>query len=831
MTNKPKNISDCCDNSFNKKPDGDFDNTRFDANDNSFTHNKREGVTMNRKQCAHKPYDRSFSTVARGIKFATRAMPALSLGITGAFAALPAHSAALEEVVVTARKQSESMQEVPIAISSFNGEALQEMGAAGLTDVATHTPNLNFTMSASSDSTIKPAIRGQSQTDNVMTLDQSVGIYVDDVIWPRPVGANMNLTDINHVEVLRGPQGTLFGRNTTGGAVLTYTNNPAFAREARVGVNLGNYNRTDYNFMVNTPIVEDKLAFRLAYDAEKRDGWQKDKLSDKETAQKDTKNIIAKLLLQPSDDMELLLKLDRSEGDYYMPEQVVTYFSPTGAPAYGGADPWKVFSGGTKSAANFVSTDYEHPSTGSPNRPKTEYVNQGVSLTGTWKMAQDITVKAVGAYRELNEWTEGTDYDNSPFPILTVDIGLQGHRMWSGELQVNGVALDDRLNWTAGLFAFQESGRDESYAAFGAPIMKDTRADIKNSSQALFTQANYKITDALTATLGLRYSRESKDMTAMSRAVKSSDRSFAACIVPSVFTGVADITNEAGCRANFSRDDSSVDYSAMLAYNIDKDKMVYVKTATGFRSGGQNLRGGILGNRDSATSVASFRDFAPETVTEYEIGLKAEWFDSRLRTNLAAFYSDYKDIQRSTLIATPGGGVATVVANAAAGTVQGVEAEINGIITPAWRAGATFGWVDAKYDKYNDLNQAGNVVDRSGEPFPNTPEYNYSLWSSYTVDLPVGKATARIDYSWVDKHYTFATQNTTGSDTPAEGLANARLQWDVSPSFLVALWCKNLTNNVYRSYGLELFDSYGFATGIGNPPRMYGLEMSYRFKD
>src|SRR5690606_33156376 len=226
------------------------------------------------------------------------------------------------------------------------------------------------------------------------------------------------------------------------------------------------------------------------------------------------------------------------------------------------------------------------------------------------------------------------------------------------------------------------------------------------------------------------------------------------------------------------------------SYNLSPGKLVYFKTATGFRSGGQNLRGGDAFNRDSEATIASFRDFAPEEVTEYEIGFKADWLDSRLRTNIAVFYDEYEDIQRSTMILA-GGAPVSVVSNAASGTIQGIEAEITGVLAEGLQAGATFGWIDAKYDEYMDLDATGNPVDRSGEPFANTPKRSASLWSSYSFDLPLGTALLRADYSWKDHLYTYATADTTGSDTPAAGLLNARAQWDID-NLTVALWGKNI---------------------------------------
>ncbi|MFA5552919.1 MAG: TonB-dependent receptor, partial [Trueperaceae bacterium] len=724
------------------------------------------------------------------------ALPGLAPGLAGA--------QALEEIIVTARKRAESIQEVPIAISSFSGEDLAASGAADLSGVSLHTPNLMFTTSASSDSTLKVAIRGQAQNDNIGTLDQSVGVYVDDVIWARPVGVNMNLADIERVEVLRGPQGTLFGRNTTGGAIQVYTRNPEFFREARVAASVGNYERGDYSLMVNTPLIDDVLALRLSYDAQKRDGWQDNRVFGYDAGQKDNTNLIAKLLYKPNDSLDLLLKLDRSEGDYLTRGQVMTYFDG-GAPAFGGADPVAVFSGGAESAHDYVSDDYDRPREGF--KPRSAWKHQGAGLTANWAAAEDLAVKAVVAYRELDEQSFG-DYDGTPYPILDIFIGQEGHRMMSGEINVNGASLDDRLEWTLGAYYFKEEGGDRAWVAFGLPIRQAQFGDTENTSKAVFGQLNYLFGEQLTATLGLRYSEEGKDLLSRNHGADAQTGAFLLCSIPTLYTGVADPTDKAGCEATFSRDDDSVDYVAMLAWQLADGKMVYAKTGSGFRSGGQNLRGGDPFGRDSAGAIASFASFAPEEVVEYELGFKGDFLDARLRTNIALFHSIYEDIQRSTIV--PVGGVATLVSNAAEGEVRGIEAEVQGVLSERWDLGATVGWTDAEYDKFQDFDFQGNPVDRSSEPFIATPEYSWSAWTEYRVPMATGELSLRLDYAWLDEHVTFASTRLEGSDTPAKGLFNGRIQWDLSDAVSLGLWGKNLTDERYREYGIELLSSNGY---------------------
>lgn len=291
---------------------------------------------------------------------------------------------------------------------------------------------------------------------------------------------------------------------------------------------------------------------------------------------------------------------------------------------------------------------------------------------------------------------------------------------------------------------------------------------------------------------------------------------FIACMIPDIYTGVVGTPTEDSCKASFSRDDDSLDYTFMLSYNISPDQMMYFKVASGFRSGGQNLRGGSIFARNSEGSVNTFKSFAPEEVTEYEVGLKADFFDSRLRTNLAYFYSDYTDIQRSTLV-----GTSTVVSNAAEGTIQGIEAEITALLTDSWTAGVTAGWLDTKYNKFED-----DSGDRSNEPFVASPEYSFSLWSSYVIDLEIGELTLRGDYSWQDDYSGFSTTIIEGTDTPSAGLLNARAQWNVNEHIELSLWGRNLSDERYRVYGLE---ALGMTIGIGNEPRTYGVEAKYHF--
>ncbi len=751
-------------------------------------------------------------------------MPALALASAPSLAQ---SGAVLEEVLVTARKREESAQDVPIAITSMSGDALKLQGAAKVIDIAFHVPNMMYTESVGNNTSLRTTIRGQTQNDIIGTLDASIGTYVDDIIWSRPVGSNVNLADIERVEVLRGPQGTLFGRNTTGGAVQIYTKNPEFIRSARIGGTIGNYSRADYNLMVNTPIIDDKLAGRIAVDGQKRDGWQDNVIGGYDVNQDDKRSIIAKLLFTPSERSEFLLKVQKSEGDYRGNGSTLTHVIPSPLLASLGfppalQDPYLGFpvlnpatGPGVPSSSVLRPNEFEELFEGA--KPHTWFDSDAISLTSSIELSDDLSMKLILGYRGL-EYATFFDLDGSPVRILETETRLDGHDQYSAELLFSGTGLEDKLDWTVGLYHFDESGTDgsDSFSPFG--FITATEGDVENTSQAVFAQGTYRLTEQLNLTLGLRYSEESKDLTSVN-ARETQAGAFISCLVPEALRNDPSVPGRAGCVGDFSRDDDSIDYTFMVDYSFDSGLMAYFKTATGFRSGGQNLRG---------TDLLSFTSFAPEEVEEFEVGFKHDWLDSRLRTNMAFFYSDYSDIQRSTIVPVAGGATATVVANAASATVKGLEAEFSAILTDAWQAGGSFGWTDAGYDDYMDIDPAtGGPLDRSGQEFVSTPEHTYSLWTQYSLPLTTGSLDLRADYSWHDEYVSFSTLDPTGSDTPAKGMINARAQWNVSDKLELALWGKNLTDEQYRIAGIDFFGNFGHAIGVGNEPRTYGLDVNY----
>lgn len=749
----------------------------------------------------------------------------------GSMASLPnAHAAAqLEEVVVTARRVEETAQTVPLAVSSFSAENLRQQGAATLSDVSFHTPNMHFTQSVGNSISPRIAIRGQNQDDIIGTVDASIATYVDGVIWARPIGANFTLSDIERIEVLRGPQGTLFGRNTTGGAIQVFTTDPQFGNSGRLVTTAGNYAQRNVHAMGNGVLIDDKLAVRATYDSQRSDGWQDNTIGDFDQAQQDSQNLSVKALLQASDDLQFLFKVERMESDFTGPGAKMT--AAEGAPVILGLDAVAALSGFTDSSANYINDDYRNITDGV--KPNTDFSGRGFSLKTTWDISAAVTAQLILARRTL-DYSTAFDIDGTPYQILATRTFLDNYAQNSAELLLQGEALDSKLSWTVGFYDFAERGDDGSMTLLpsGSGISNVAFGEIDNSSQALFSQGNYALRDDLTLTLGLRYTEEHKGLDSYNYAGAESDPdTFLYCAIPTSITGNANPFDSTGCQANFERDDNSWNYTFMLSYDISASSMTYFRTGSGFRSGGHNERGGSLVPFDNTVAaLASFDSFDPEEVTEYEIGLKSDWFDRRFRSNFALFYSQYENIQRSQLVPTAGGAVATLIQNAAEASLYGLEAELTLALSDNLTAGLNLGVTEASYDKYESLDPGtGAIIDRSDEEFVSTPDRTASVWAQYDLQLAESMVILRTDYSWSSAHTTYAGLRQDGIDTPAQGLLNARATWEYSDALSLALWSTNLTNAEYRVAGLSFYDSYGYGLGIGNEPRRYGLTLDYRF--
>jgi len=714
------------------------------------------------------------------------------------------------DIVVTARRRNERLQEVPLSVTAYSGEALKERGIENVSDLASTTPGLRID-NFSNRSALIINIRGQMQTNLDASLDPSVGIYVDGIYVPKLYGANAGLVDIQSLQVLRGPQGTLFGRNTPGGAILITTADPTMEGiHGNASFRMGSYGQRDLEAVLNIPLIDDVLAVRGAIKRVRSDGWARN-MSDngRRLADDHRDNYRVKLLFTPTPDIRLVLSADRFKLDERMDVSYVRDFTPGGA-----LDNFiKAQSGGTASAATYANPSryvanynpittslisYEFQSSGD-NRTITQ-VDQYVGNL-QWTFSKAAALEVIVGHRKTDGLTR-FDLDATPYsfsPQVTGTIFKQT----SAEARLSGIVLNGHLNYTTGLYYFTEKGRDSGQ-------YQDTDA------YAVFGQGTYTFSDKLSATGGIRYSKDHKRPTATAKNGNGT------CGVPVVLRQDPDI-----CRAQFDYQKGSVTYTASLEYKPVMDILLYAKTSSGTRSGGYNVR-------VASANLNSFLPFKPEKIVEYEIGAKTQFLDRRLTLNISAYYDDYKVAQRNSTVLNPDGTLASRVTSTAKGRVKGIEADANLDISRQLSIGGTLALTDAKYTRFFDQTITGAVVERTGEPFSRTPDYSYSLNFAFRQPLAfghtTGQFTARADWSFTDSLSSVSSAVRAGTlpalTQKAFGLLNGRLEMSFDNGFGVAVSGTNLLNKDYQAAAIDIGSAI---IGFRGVPRKLFIEGNYRF--
>ncbi|MET0361484.1 MAG: TonB-dependent receptor [Sphingobium sp.] len=779
--------------------------------------------------------------IVQSISITTLALATLAAG--SAHAQEGADTAGgLDDIVVTARKVNESQQRVPVAVTVQTGAALVQQGAVSVPDIGRLTPGINFTGATSSAAASTIAIRGQVQTDILATLDPSVGTYVDGFYWARAYGLNANLLDIKNAQVLRGPQGTLFGRNTTGGALLIESNDPNYdGISGSLSGTYGRYNEVQGTAILNAPIVADKVAVRGAFTINSRDGFARNLTTGRRLGEQDSFSGRAKLRLDPTETLQITLSGEWFGAKFYDRPYQLLYVAPS-SPANAEAA-----LGGGGSGSTLIN-NYINSIRGTDNARLDSYEPRVDVNTQTYVLTINHdtdfgAVKFIGGYRHVRSYSP-LDLDGSPFSVVDT-VGQQNLKSYSGEVQVTGKAFDDVVDFAAGAFAFRETGRDESTSvalpratlanpANTARIVSQTYyiGDIDNQSLGLYFQGTFHLTEKLSLIGGLRYSAEDKNIVAYNQTRNAFTGAFLACLI-----GTA--SPASNCAAASTNGYEGISYTAGVNYQLSNNVLVYAKTSKGFRSGGQNLRAAGSGN-------TAFAPFGNEIAREQEVGFKSELFDRRLRFNLAAFYNEVSNIQRTTLVvipaSTPGGstGTATVVSNAGKARFYGGEAELTARVAEGLTVSANGALTDAKYLNFQD--QSG---DRRDEAFQSVPKWTFSIAGDYQRSLSSGTLHAHLDYAWRDKtplyYYRTALTGNAAIDaankaireamtTPAGGELNGRLGVGLMDDKLeLAIFGRNILNRRVYQTGLIFPDPLFVAVGKMNDPVTYGVQATIRF--
>jgi iron complex outermembrane receptor protein len=745
-------------------------------------------------------------------------------------AAIPAFAAdtgqpraAIEEITVSARKIDESVQTVPISMSAMSGDEMENQSIRNINDIQAQVPNLFLQTHPSDPQALSLSIRGQRQNDILLTLDPSVGIYIDNLYYPRTMGLRSALVDVERVEVLRGPQGTLYGRNTTGGAMSIYTKNPTDALGGSLALSAGNFSAREVKGIANIPLT-DTAALRLVAQKADRDGYGENAFGD-ELEDEDSQYLRAKLRLDITPEIQAILF-----GSYHKNEtggdiRKLAYVNPN-VPSL--ATRVTVAQGGAAShpaalalLQGYVGGDFYETDGTFPMWSDFEGHTLGFDLTAD--LGNGIEFRAITGYEKF-ERDNSQDGDGTPFAIVEALRTTEASYL-SQEFQLLGGG--DDFNWVTGIYYGHEDG-EEWNASIVVPNISPTSptiyaADVDNRSYAVFGQANWEFMPDWRLTLGARYSWDEREIDANNSNKRDG------CIVPAPGVPVTGIpANPANgpsqCPRNFSDDFSDPSWLVSLDHQLSEDVMVYGKVAYGYRTGGRNMRG--------VNYIENLAAFDPETVTEYELGFKSEFLDRRVRLNMAFFYDDYEDIQRSTTVPIPGVGITTVVANAAAATVKGIEAELQMLLTEGWSFRAGYGWTDMEYDEFFALADSTTILDRSGETF-GVPEKSANISTRYALPMQWGEVAAQVDYQWQDEYITVPEVPTKGPLTQQSfGLVNARLTFAIdSMDADISLFGKNLADEEYIVGGGNAETSVGYTFVIPGEPRTYGISFTKRLGD
>ena len=769
-------------------------------------------------------------------------------------------SASLEEIVVTARKKAEGLQDTPISITALSGGRLEDMGLTRVTRLQEITPNLVFQNTPTFSGAGNNAavyIRGIGQRDFIPTIDPGVGIYVDEVYLGRSAGAVFDMIDIGQVEVLRGPQGTLFGRNTIGGAISISTKKPDDILAGKFDIKLGTDGRQNVRGMLNLPITE-SLYMRASATIMEQDGYVLRPFDGKDLGNQDYTSARVAFRWRASETFTADLSLEQYDDFTNGPPMVITRVD--GFPANENATPGGNFPYTNNIFAGFgaLGPDLAHSVCDGENAPVTCYTtanavtgdntnlgtgpnfsemkNEALTVVLSWDL-DSMTAKLIAGNRSLDgsfasdrdgyhqadgePWVPG----GPPLEINPVthyyDTFIQDQT--SIELQLSGTYLEDRLDWIVGVYTFEEDGENINPVDF-TPASIQSGGYFDYSSNAVFAQVTANITDAFSATAGIRYTKEDRDYTpdqyfeeipllSTPFPCLSSTGENKTCAIGDRVVPFETVTNKM----------SETTPMLNLAYTMDDGNLVYFTYSEGFKVGGFNQR--------IFPPEPSLPTFDPEYVKSYEVGAKAEFLESNLRVNASIFTTDYSDLQ--LLIAEPSR-VGPYVTNAGEGSIEGLELEVSYVSADAVFVNFSAGFTDAGYDSLSDgAVAAGLTID---SPFGFISEWNAHVSVTKSYDLAGGTLTPRVDWAWRTGLYT----NASGLPLPPSwsnaplyqpdySVVNVSARWEsISGGLFVTGGIENLADEKYKIFG-DYQPNFGSDAEAYDRGRQWFLMFGYEF--
>jgi iron complex outermembrane receptor protein len=739
-----------------------------------------------------------------------------------------------EEIVVTAQKRAQSSQDVPIALSAYTGDHLKQIGAADFKGLTNMTPG--FSVSGGSDAFPRSYIRGIGSNDTGIGADPSVGVYIDGIYASRNGGALTELMDIARIEVLKGPQGTLFGRNSIGGAISIVTEETSEELNGEISMELGKYDNQHAKGIINLPLIEDTLYLRASGSIQQRDGWQENTEGGEYGNSRDRANGRLKLTWLPSEAVEVDFSSNWGRIDEMSAytENMRKLSLAAGVPAYapstsktgdhtsanGNRD--LLFRLGLKPSANDLTAV----------EPILERQLRQHSVIVKWEFNDELTLSSLSSYRTFTT-TSASDYDGTEYLLGNNDKSIEFNESISQELRLT--SSSDRLDWFVGVSAAHERNSmdftvslidagalDPSLAGGplnnGNPFSESSFVSSSVDSYALYGDLTWQATDRLNLTFGARYSIDEKEIHYDNPIQTDGAALFggAGFLMPSGLqfvdaNGIPDPSMQ-------EREDNWSNFSPRLVldYALTESAMVYLSATKGYKSGGFNTYPTPDPSNFLFVTPAATESFDPELATNYEFGIKSTWFDQRLMLNASIFYLNYQDLQVRQITNN-----LVQIKNAGKASNNGMELDIKYLVSENLTLLANATWMDAEYVEYS---MGG--ADLSGTPLLFSPNFSGSLALDHSWMVEgIGDVRSFVSYSYKGKHLVHE-----GIEQEGYAVVDARValttedeQWEF------AMFANNLTDKSYLTNYVGQMESFGFSAGYRNTPRTYGVSASYRF--
>lgn len=723
----------------------------------------------------------------KSVFYAGAAVAAAALTIPGIAFAQSADESTYGDIVVTAQKREERLQDVPLAVSAVSGDMIADRGFANISQLSQMTPNVNLSEGIVNPTVIVPFIRGIGTVDNSPENDTPVAVSIDGVYLASIYGGLIDAFDIQQVEILRGPQGTLQGRNAPGGAVNITTRRPGKEWTGRAMIQYGNFKDTRLNVGIDGPLIEDVLGVKLAFMRRKSDGYSRNVTTGERFGGRNTYAFKGGLEITPGDRLNIWLG-----GDYTKDTSEPTAFRDVND---GISHPRPEYSAqlNTYACLLFGACTPSPRYTTRQDKFDDNYIKNWGLVSNISYDADAVTLTSITGYRKIQD-DYYLDIDATPFQLLETLPSSVKQKTFSQEFRIasndgGAASMNGLIRWMIGGYYMKHKFvRDQALFVFGTESGIDYSQDL--TAKALFGHIDILPTDKLTLSLGARENWDKKDF-----------KNFT-----SGFVGTAKWKKFV--------------FDVGANYKITDDHMVYARFARGSRPGGWNQVG---------------ITYEPETVDSWEGGVKTQWFDRRLTLNLTGFYYKYKDIQRQTSrLLDDGITFVRATANAGASHAYGLEVEMNARPMDGLNINFGLGYLNAKYDKWIDPDPSapGGFYDNSTLPVFQAPKWTINGGISYEVPVSetgiLGSVTPAANFYYKSSHYT----NTEAQPVAFEDgytLVNASLKFrDPSERFALTLFADNILDQYYINNG-------GSLGGLGlyvqdAPPRTYGIRFEMEIR-